>query len=185
MFSIKKPSSRLKLALFIATPIVICAALALYYTETHHITDFIKNPFYKATPSMTAQQKEQATKNDPTTSTSAKADSQPASGVNKSQTTDQVPVSTTSSVAITNLSQTNGNVNITATITNPATSGVCTATFTKSGAKPVVRTINTSNNTCSASISELEFSMVGDWQVQVDYFANNTQATATGTITIK
>lgn len=163
----------------------LCVAI-LYFTETRHITNLIKNPFYKPTASdMTNQQKEEATKNDPTTTPSPKADSQPAPGVNQSQTTDQVPVSSTSNLTITSLNQTNGSVNITTTITNPANSGVCTITFTKSGARPVTRTINTTNSTCSSSIPELEFSMIGDWQVHVDYFANNTKATAEGAITVK
>lgn len=173
-----------KLLLLSSAALLVVAGI-LYYTETRHITSFfIKNP---SASQLTPQQKEEATKNDPTTSSpsSAKSDAQPAPGVNQNQTTSQVPVSTTSSVTITTLNQVNGAVNIKAAITNPATSGACTVTFTKSDAKPVTRTINTTDSTCTAAIPELEFSMIGDWQAEVRYFANNEQTTTTGTITIK
>lgn len=165
--------------------VLVCVvAAALAYTETHHITHF----FVKGLSSIptTPKEKEQATKNDPTTASgSAKSDAQRAPGVNKSLTTAQVPVSNSSSVTISTLDQSNGSINIIANITNPASSGVCTVTFTKTGAKPVTRTINTTTDICSSSIPELEFSMTGSWQAQVIYFANNTQASATGTITIQ
>lgn len=173
-----------KKVVFIALAALLVLAGALYYTETRHITSFIiKKP---SAETMTQQQKEVATKSDPTTSPStAKTDAQPAPGVSQSQTTTEVPVSKTMSVTITTLNETNNTVNITATITNPAQSGVCTMTFTKAGAKPVTQTVSTTTNTCSASIPALQFDMIGDWQVTVNYFANNTQATTTGTITIK
>lgn len=179
------PRKNLKPLLIGASALLVILGATLYYTEKHHITDLIKNPFYHPTTT-TSQQTEQATKNDPTTSPStAKENTQPAPGVNTSQTTDTVPVSTQSTVAITTLNQTDHMVNITAKITNPAASGTCTITFSIVGARPVTRTIQTTNDTCTSAISDQEFSMLGDWKATVNYFANNTQATTTGTVTIK
>lgn len=179
----KKHISKKKIALIIVGVLLIAVGV-LAYTETHHITDIIKNPFYKPTPTKTiTQQKEDATKNDPTTTSTTK--SEPASGVNRSQATSDVPVAKTMSIAITQLEQKNGNVNLTTSITNPASSGTCTFTFTAQGTKPVVSQATTSSDTCSTSIPDYQFSMIGDWQVKVNYFANNTVATTTGSITIQ
>jgi hypothetical protein len=89
------------------------------------------------------------------------------------------------SIAIAQLEQKNGSVNLTATITNPASSGTCTFTFTAQGTKPVVSQAATTNDSCSTSIPDYQFSMIGDWQVKVNYFANNTVTTTTGSITIQ
>lgn len=179
------PRKNTKLILAIAAGLLLLGGCVLYYTETHHLTDFIKNPFYHPAAD-SAQQKEQATKNDPSTSpTTAKETTQPAPGVSSSQTTDQVPVSTTTTIAITSLDQTNHTVNVASKITNPASTATCTITFSITGARPVTRTIQTTNDTCNAAIPDQEFTLLGTWKVTINYFANNTQATTTGTITIK
>jgi cytoskeletal protein RodZ len=178
----KRSISKKKIALIVAG-IVLVAAGILAYTETQHITNIIKNPFYKpAKTKSVTEQKEAETKSDPTTSPPK---SQPTEGVNKSQTTDDVPVTKTTSLSITQLNQSNGNVNLTTSITNPASSGTCTFTFTSQGTKPVVSQASTTGDTCSTSIPDYQFSMIGDWQVKVNYFANDTITTTTGSITIQ
>lgn len=178
----KKNTSKKKIIL-IVSGIVLVMAGVLAYTETQHITNIVKNPFYKpAKTKSTATKNEEATKKDPTT---AAPKSEPAEGVSKSQTTDDVPVAKTTSIAITKLEQSNGNVNLTTSITNPASSGACTFTFTSQGTKPVVSQATTTGDTCSTSIPDYQFSMIGDWQVKVNYFANDTITTTTGSITIQ
>lgn len=178
----KKNTSKKKIILIVSGIVLVVAGI-LAYTESQHITNIVKNPFYKPTKTeSTTAKNEEATKKDPTTATPK---SEPAEGVSKSQTTDDVPVAKTTSIAITQLEQSNGNVNLTTSITNPANSGTCTFTFTSQGTKPVVSQAATTSSTCSTSIPDYQFSMIGDWQVKVNYFANDTITTTTGSITIQ
>ncbi len=190
MRSIKKSppkNARIK-KIIIATAItvVLLAGAALLYAKTRH-TPTTNTSTQKSSSSTNANSQSNTTgTNSQTTPPSAKGSTvQKTPGVSSDQTTNQVPVSQTSSISITSLNETSGNVNIAVAITNPASSGVCTFTFTKTGARPVTHTVNTTTSACSASIPSLEFSMVGDWQVEADYFANNTQTTTTGTVTVQ
>lgn len=179
----KKGIDRKKLALSAIVGALLVGALALTYTETHRITNIVKNPFYRPTHVQSqSEQAESKTKNDPTTDTTK---AQPADGVSKSQTTTDVPVSQATTVNIVQLNETGGSVNISASITNPGTSGTCTFTFSAEGTRPVVGQSTELKGTCSTSIPSYQFSMIGDWQVKVNYFSNNTVATATGSISIQ
>lgn len=163
---------------------VICAGL-LYYTETSRLTNFITNPFY--TPSadeLEAQKTELATQQDPTSGDKSNVPTA-ADGVDLNKTTDQVPTAPAASIAITQLEKKGGQVNYTAQTSGIAEGGTCSATFTKDGSRPVVRSTQATGSTCGPiSISETEFSQVGTWKLTIRYFAENQQIDATKDIEI-
>jgi len=152
-----------------------CTAFAL---EKTRVTNFIKDPFYKETNINT----DKATMSDPTVNN--KDDINITPGVDANKTTDQIPESTTASIHIKNLIQVDRNVNADITITSADSEGLCSYVFTKDGAKPVTRSVRTTNSNCPVLISELEFEMIGLWKLEVKYFSSNTQATTNSEITI-
>lgn len=106
------------------------------------------------------------------------------SGTDTSKTSDEFPVSTTISAEISHLTQTHGVVSYSATISGAET-GTCSALFTNPIGKPVTRASETTTGVCNGDIPDLEFDALGEWTLQLTFYANNTQAVATKTITIK
>jgi len=146
--------------------------------EKTRVTNLIKDPFYKETTIDT----DKANINDPTLNNKNNTVTTP--GVDSSKTTDQIPESTTTSISITKLTQSQKMVNADISINSSTTDGICSYTFTKDGAKPVTRSVNSSNNSCTTSIPELEFEMIGTWNLKAKYFSNNTQTTTNSEVTI-
>lgn len=94
----------------------------------------------------------------------------------------QVPTSSALSVSITSTSQANGMVNAGA-----KTSGDGTCVFLYSAGdkdKPVTRQVLASGGNCSTSISQNEFSYIGQWQLTVTYYNGGKKAEATQNVTI-
>lgn len=109
-----------------------------------------------------------------------------STNVDASKSPNTIPVSTTTSVEITNLQQSNGKVIYAATVTNPAGSGTCSAVFTNDIAKPVTRTTGADGTSCGpVSIPESEFSAIGTWTLTLRYYTDGTQAVTTKTIDVK
>lgn len=99
-----------------------------------------------------------------------------------SLTSDQVPTSSALSVNITSTSQANGMVNASA-----KTSGDGTCVFLYSAGdkdKPITRQVLASGGNCSTSISQNEFSYIGQWQLKVTYYNGGKKAEATQNVTI-
>jgi hypothetical protein len=112
--------------------------------------------------------------------------STPTSG----QTSNQVPVDTTFSASITQLNETNGQVNATATIQHSPTPGTCVFTFSTPNDRPVVdqvtATVKDDVATCGPiTISADEFSYLGKWTLSLHYYVGDQQAEAQSTITIQ
>lgn len=159
--------------------IILLVCCIVFGLEKTRVTNFIKDPFYKETIINT----DAATMNDPTVNN--KNDIKTTPGVDASKNTDQIPVSNTVSIKITSLTQVQKMVNVSVAITGSKTNGICSYTFTKDGAKPVVKSTSITNNNCAVSISELEFEMIGLWNLEVKYFSDNTQTTTNSEINIK
>lgn len=104
--------------------------------------------------------------------------------VDTTKTTDQIPKSTVTSVTIDSLAQQNGVVSYSASV-GGASSGTCSAVFSNDIGKPVSRTVDTTNGTCSAVIPENEFDALGKWTLTLRFYANNTQTVSTKDIVIK
>jgi hypothetical protein len=172
-------SKKLITTLGIIFLLLLISGVTLFVLEKTRVTNFVKDPFY-----VTEQEKsEEATKSDPTTN--LKNSSEDVDGVDPNKPTDQIPTSLTISIAIDQIQQTAETVTVTTNIRNSATKGVCSYTFSKEGARPVVRSITTSTSTCKASIPSQEFEMIGTWSLVVSYFGNDTQASTTGTIDVQ
>lgn len=159
--------------------VLIALAGLVYFLEKNRITNFIKDPFYVNTNI----DSEIATKNDPTIKN--KTDTVNTPGVNSNKTTNEIPVSSDITISIKDLTQADGKISANLKIDNASDNGLCSFTFTKENAKPVVRSTSTKTNSCSITIPELEFEMLGKWILEARYFANENQATANGEINIK
>lgn len=99
-----------------------------------------------------------------------------------STTSNQIPVSSDLSVDITSTSQSSGVVNASAT-----TSGDGTCVFQYSAGdkdKPVTRQVAVSARNCSTSISQNEFSYLGQWKLTVTYYSGGNKAEASQDVTI-
>jgi len=106
--------------------------------------------------------------------------------VDVSQTTNNVPVSPTTTIEVSDLSQSNGAINYTAKISGASTGGTCNANFSNDIARPVSRTTSASNGACGpVSIPETEFSTIGQWKLTLRYYTNDTQAVITKDIEVK
>ncbi|HSX06267.1 MAG TPA: hypothetical protein VLG92_00935 [Candidatus Saccharimonadia bacterium] len=105
------------------------------------------------------------------------------------QPAQNVPVSTTLSVSNVQASEQGNVVSATASIGGSKdASSDCVFTFSNDLAKPVVRQVTPSgtapNLTCSATINNVEFSVVGSWKLTVNYYNNGEQANGTTDVTI-
>ena len=98
-------------------------------------------------------------------------------------TSDQVPATTTYSLKISDVNQTNRTVNAMASVTG-SSQGKCVFTYTNPDDKPVIQEITTTNGSCKSSISEVQFSKLGTWNLNVVFYANNTKAEANQSVTI-
>lgn len=175
-----------KKPLYFALGIILAALVLVVTLELTRATDFIKNPFYQPSAEELEQKRiDEANKADSTHG--SKEDLKPNPNVDETKNTSEIPVDTSGTISITTLSQSNGQVNFTATVSdNLSDNGTCTVTFSNTNARPVTRTITASNHTCGPqSIPETEFSTLGTWQVTARYFSNNTQVTTTSSVEIK
>ncbi|HEY8886552.1 MAG TPA: hypothetical protein VIM31_03595 [Candidatus Microsaccharimonas sp.] len=105
-------------------------------------------------------------------------------------TTDKVPVSNSVTAKITELTQRNNQVLFTATISGTATNGTCVITFSNPNDKPVVKTVASTVKDgvvmCGElQIPTLEFSYIGTWSVDLRFYIDNQQATASDKIDIR
>lgn len=103
--------------------------------------------------------------------------------VDSSLTNEEVPVSDTVSINITKLTSTADEVTYSASV-NGAQSGKCSATFTNSIGKPVVKVSDAKNGICSGTYGTSEFDALGQWKLTVHFYTNNTQATASGDVDV-
>lgn len=106
------------------------------------------------------------------------------------KTSDQVPVSKDLAATISRLEQTDEGIIFSATIANSPTAGRCVVTFTNPNDKPVVKEIDATTKDGTAlcgplTVSPLEFSYLGEWQVTLRYYLNDQQAIASGKVTIR
>lgn len=91
-----------------------------------------------------------------------------------STTSDNVATNPNLSVTIVSTSQTGGNVAVTAQ-TNGA--GSCVFNYEPAdGGKPVSRQVNVSHNSCSVSISQNEFTYLGQWKLTATYYSGGKKA---------
>lgn len=103
-------------------------------------------------------------------------------------TSEEVPVSNTASVTITNASQSGSLVNAKATISGTPDQGTCVFLFSAPEAKPVTKEATSSGGSeqsCSVSVSEVEFDLLGQWGLTVTFFRDNTKASANTELTIQ
>lgn len=101
-------------------------------------------------------------------------------------TTDQIPKSSSMSMAIDSVVEQNGSVTYSGTVGNPVAGGKCSAIFTSKIDKPVTDTPVFKNNTCGpSSVPSTEFTSLGTWTLTLRYFTNSTQVSASKDIEIR
>jgi len=182
---IQSPKKSWKKRTIIASSVLLVVVSGLtafaYYTESW--------PFEHSSDGSTKPSPKEQAKIDKETAIKDKEKTQASSpNVDASQSTDQVPISTTAAVEIVDLHQSNGSVVYSATISNSGSSGTCSAVFSNNAnaAQPVTRTIASSGSSCGpVSIPEVEFSAIGQWTLTLRYYTGDAQAVATKTIEVK
>lgn len=106
------------------------------------------------------------------------------------QTTDEVPVNSSLSATIDELSQSNGFIVFNGSVNDNQAGGSCTVTFSNENDRPVTQTVaaNVANKraTCDEiKIPETSFSFLGEWIVTFRYYNNDSQAVTEDRITIR
>lgn len=114
---------------------------------------------------------------------SNKASSNPSPDVDSQKTSDEIPMSTSNSVNISQLYQSDDSVSYSATVTGSQT-GKCSALFTNPIGKPVTRVSEATDGTCKATIPVQEFDALGEWELKLTFYSDNTQSTATKNLII-
>lgn len=114
----------------------------------------------------------------------------PPAGPDAGKTSNQVPVSTSLTASITNLSETNQEVNFTSTITGSSDAGTCVVTFSTPNDVPVTKqftpTLNGQTATCGPlTIPAQDFTYIGTWTATLHYYVGTEQATTQQDIDIK
>lgn len=113
----------------------------------------------------------------------------PEQAKKNNQPSQNVPLSPTVKLTGLTATQASGSVHAAATVTNAAdTTAMCVFTFETPNDKPVVRQVAVSGGgqTCdSGDIPEQEFTLLGQWNLTLTYYTNNTRAEATTAVTIK
>lgn len=106
--------------------------------------------------------------------------------VDTSKNTAEIPVSSETTVEISQLYQDGNNIVYKATVTNPGATGTCSADFTKTDSKPVTQVNSAVGGVCGPiTFVRANFDMRGIWLLTLRYYNDNTQAIATKTIEIK
>lgn len=98
-------------------------------------------------------------------------------------TADDVPVSTDLAVTEVNANQADGFVNASAQISGGSQEGTCVFSFETTDGRPVVKQSAGTTN-CSIRIAEVEFDKLGEWNLTVTFYSQNTKASAGRKVTI-
>lgn len=100
-------------------------------------------------------------------------------------TTDQIPSSGTMSLEISQLEQSGDTINVTAKASGSDKEGTCVLTFSLPDEKPVVKQVNSVGMSCSLSISKLEFSRLGNWNLNAVFYQGESKTEANRVISIQ
>lgn len=178
---IKHTSSRKNTYIYIA---VVVTALCLL-TSAALAYKYEWGPFDQG---QSAEEQKDAQNNSDATNDQVKGGKQQTKdpNVDTGMTTDDIPVSASAVIAITQLSQQDGSVTLKSSLQNPGETGTCSVLFTSDVAKPVSRTVSATNDSCpDITIPEQEFSAIGSWKATLRYYTGDTQAVDTKTIEVR
>jgi hypothetical protein len=96
----------------------------------------------------------------------------------------QVPSTNIVSVKIADFTQSDRTVSATANITGNRTQGTCVFSYTTTDAKPVVEQMSSVGNICTSKISEVKFNKLGEWNMSVTFYLDNTKSEVSQNVTI-
>jgi len=179
MKKIQKKPSNLKKVLIVSLLIVAVVVAGLLFAYTTKKWPFSQTTLQTSPSTNISEPQKNATKDDI-----------PSAEDTPTHTTDQVPVDTSITATINQLSQSNGVITFQATTNSPTPGGKCSLSLTNQNDKPVTRTmdatLNNSVATCGPiQIPEQEFTYIGEWTATLRYYINDSQAVATRSIIIK
>lgn len=99
-----------------------------------------------------------------------------------SQTSDEVPTSSTSSINILSSTQKDRYIISTAKTSGP---GTCVFLYTADGDKPVTEETTVADTVCTSRLPEVRFAKLGTWNLKVTYYSNGEKAEASKDVTIQ
>ncbi len=106
------------------------------------------------------------------------------------KTTDEIPVSESLTPEITELSQNDSEIIFAGKVLNAKSAGRCVISFSSPNDRPIVKEADATLKTpgesiCGPlSISELEFSYLGEWSVEFAYYENGSRVSTKSSIRI-
>ena len=183
-----KRSSRKKLYLIIISVIILGAAIGFWwYSNAQQKDNVSENKGREMNKSK--NKKDSSTKNNSSKDKNTPSSPQPGLPGNSTSTPpSQVPPAANLSVTINDFAQANRMVQANAVIEGSPGRGTCVFTFSTPDAKPVVRQLASAGSdgpqTCSVSISEVEFTKTGAWRLNVTFYVNNSRSEANRDVTI-
>lgn len=168
----------------IAVLLVLLLTIAGYTTYAYFNDAW---PFQKDEETVTEEKKAKSnSSDDQNAQQKSKSSAQSKSeNVDTRKTTDEIPVAENVTVSINSLSQNSDGIVEYRASASQAGNGTCSALFTSELGKPVTRTSETTNGTCSAKIPGMEFDALGKWTLTLRYYSNNTQAVDTKDVNIR
>jgi len=176
----RKKSYKKPILIGFAVILLLAASVAAYFL-------FIRKPDNKEQSSASDSAKDVAdnikkNSSNSTDGSSVKQDNGESSSVEVPKT--DGTLSDSVGVTISGFSQSGGTVTTSATVTG-STGGICYFIFSTEDAKPVNRSSALNGNSCSTSISEVEFSKLGTWKLTVSYVNGDKNKEASQNVTIK
>lgn len=175
-----KNISRNTIILLILAFILIASIPAYYLYSKYTNTDNLS----------TSQNDNDTQADNPAKDTNIKGTDTPATLPDNSQmiTTDDIPVNQAASAEITRLEQKDSTVFFDAIIVGVSSIGRCVVSFNTPNDKPIVKEFDAklidNKYTCSFTTSALEFSYLGEWDVTLRYYYDQSQVITKGSVKI-
>ncbi len=169
-----KERSKKPILLLIGLVIALLAAVSVYWFAIRDTSPAVVDG--NATDPTINSSKELSSNESSTKSSSA-------SGTESTSNSEDIPVSTALAVTGIKLSQESGFVNASAQISGSTQAGTCVFSFTATDSRPVVKEASATSD-CSIKIAEVEFDKIGEWNLSVTFYQQNTKATAEQKVTI-
>ncbi len=150
----------------------VATAVYFYTKQTYHAT---------TSPETTDEAKDIKDKKPATYPEQTNSDSNPdkTSSQNNTDDASPPPAPGKASVTMASYAQENHQITTVVAVTGHTSTSNCTFTFSHADAKPVVRQVQVSGNSCNATAPEVEFSVVGLWQLNVSLYNGSTKLAET------
>lgn len=167
----------------IATVCAIIVFALLTYTAAAYTNNFW--PFFTEGAEVTEQEKTAANSTDEQNARNKEqVNDETSTHVDLHSNPEDIPTAENISISLLSISQ-NGNVVSYEAQTTGESTGQCSILFTHEVGKPVSRSYETTSGLCGGTVPAIEFDALGEWTVTMRFYADSTQASTTGKVTVE